>query len=105
MTCKTPVFYGDTGSSFTEPIDRLHSLPPPTRPHEESNIAGMDRGTSIRVDHAASGGSAGRQLEIEMGKTETVHDWGKFDRGCLPVGTGVDGRDSEAVRQGAGDGW
>lgn len=65
----------------------------------------MDRGTFIRTDHAAGGGSAGRQLEIEMGETETIHDWGISDRGCLSVGTRVDWGDSAAVCKGAGNGW
>lgn len=40
-----------------------------------------------------------------MGETKTVHDWGSFDRCCVSIDTGLDGRDSEAVREGSGDGW
>ena len=63
----------------------------------------MDRGTSIRAYYAAGGGSTRGQLEIEMGETETIHDWGSFDRGCLPLGTGLDWGNSEAVCEGARD--
>lgn len=65
----------------------------------------MDRGASIRADNAAGGGSAGGQFEIEVGETKTIYDWGSFDCGCLSVDTGLDGRDSAAVREGSGDGW
>ena len=65
----------------------------------------MDRGTPIRVDYAAGGGSVGGQLEIEMGEAETIHDWGSSDRGCLSVGIGLDGGDSAHVCDRAGDGW
>ena len=64
----------------------------------------MDRRTSVRVDHATRGGSAGRQFEIEVGKAETIHDWGSSDCGCLSVGIGLDGGDSADVCEGAGDG-
>ena len=39
-----------------------------------------------------------------MGETKTIYDWGSSDRGCLSVDTGLDGRDSAAVRQGSRDG-
>lgn len=64
----------------------------------------MDRGTSIRADHAAGSGSASGQLEIKMGETETVYDWGSFNRGCLFVDIGVDRGDSTTVRERFGDG-
>lgn len=57
----------------------------------------MDCGTSFRIDHAAGGGSAGRQFEIEMGATQAIYDWGRFDRGCLSFGIRLDGRDSADV--------
>ena len=50
----------------------------------------MDRGTSIGADHAAGGGSAGGQLAVKMGETETIHDWGSLDCGCLSDNTGMD---------------
>ena len=102
---RLPSFTHDTRISFTDPIGRLHPVPPPTRPHQESNVTCMDRGTSIRADYAAGGGSAGGQFEIKMGEAETVHDWRCFDCGCLSVDTGVDRRDSTAVCERAGDGW
>ena len=40
-----------------------------------------------------------------MGKTETIHDWGSSDCGCLSVGVGVDGGNSADFCDGAGDGW
>lgn len=64
----------------------------------------MDHGTSIRADHAAGGWSASGQLEIEMGKTETIYDWGCCDRSLLSIDTRVDGRDSEAILGGTEDG-
>lgn len=65
----------------------------------------MDRGTAIRADNAAGGRGVSGQLKIEMGEKKTIHDWRSFDRGCLSVGTGLDGRDSAAIREGNGDGW
>ena len=40
-----------------------------------------------------------------MGKTETIHDWGSSDCGCLSVGIGVDRGNSAGFCDGAGDGW
>ena len=65
----------------------------------------MDRGTSIRADHAASGGSASGQFEIKMGEKETVHGWGCSDRGRLSNSTRLDGGDCAHVCDRAGDCW
>ena len=65
----------------------------------------MDRGTSIRAYHAAGDRSAGGQFQIEMGKTETIYDWGSSDCGYLSVGIGMDGGNRANICDGAGDGW
>ena len=71
-------------------MGRLYTIPPPTGPHQESDLNGMDSRPSIGSDHAAHRWRHRRQVDIEMGSAETLHAVGLRRRRSMPAGSGLD---------------
>lgn len=71
-------------------LDRLHTLPPPARSYEKSDILGMDRRALVWADYAAGGWSHCGQVKVEVGTPKAFHDRRCSGRGRVSACTRVD---------------
>lgn len=70
--------------------DLLHTLPPPTRPHQRQSLTRMDCWTPLWPLNAPLGRHNSGSLYITLGKEETVHAYGNVHCVVLAVHTGMD---------------
>lgn len=77
--------------SDTTPLRRLHTLPPPVGPDEESHIASMDRRTSFGIGYAAHCRGDGGQIHVQMGTETALYGRRRHHRWILPLDLRVDG--------------
>lgn len=70
--------------------DLLHTLPPPTRPHQRQSFPRMDCRASLWSPDAPLGRHNSGSLYITLGKEETVHASGNARRIVLAIYTSLD---------------
>jgi hypothetical protein len=77
---------------------RLYPLPTSSWALEIEDLAGMDSWSFVGAHHGASGWGNHGQVNIEMGKTKTIHGLGLRDRQHWPAVTWMDGGDRGLLR-------